>query len=588
MTPKNASALLACSTRYSNSTISVIPTKPQCSRRSAQTRARRILFDNIPRISAIPPPAPSPDANPVFLLRNALALSQPLKAIEYWSQINTSESRMQNLRMLSSDDYAGLLRAITHPEIQKRSEIRRSVMDVIENTGQAGVEENVIVNVERTSELQAEIVRSQGLKDLGEIVKRAVGFGKPLSTPVCKVVFESLAANQRWMAASQLLAQIYKEGDTITPKIAEYMVLTLSAYRKTTTESESLTQLLQAMYTLPPSLSVNKALMDFFADYGRITPVNKYFDDLKKAGIQPDSGCYDALIKTHVVRGQLGDAIHTYAEMRKRGLEATDATYINLINGHSDAKDVAGAVRFFYKKHSVPGYTPSASVCAALVSAYASAGELQKAWRTVKTSMDVQKTRFTTGDFTALAAAHANKHTDMLRDALTWAEISKNKHRKISLTHNLIQSMVDLHSQEGAHGVLRLAADLEKALKMHLTDNIKSCMVSAHAMLGETDKAEQMLEAFKFKPTNRQPYNLLLKAYADAKDPAGIHRVRAVMKQSNVQPDSDTFEALLTGASDNDAVKLIVNQMYQSGWIPGEEHVKSLATIDSKKLLLFA
>ncbi|TPX42057.1 hypothetical protein SeMB42_g05305 [Synchytrium endobioticum] len=520
--------------------------------------------------------------NPAILIRNALALDQPQKAVDIWTTHVQSDSSRQDL--LSSDDYADLILAF----IAKSSSFRQSSLDVVGGKRKKllkpvldAVQGN---NIAKTPKLQAAMLRAEGLVELGPIVRKASSFSKDTLDPlVGRVIFESLATLGRHEGASLFLEKLCKS--LPRDRRLMYEIFALGAYHNISCVDEPLQRLLDSLQnSYSPSLERNKSLMQFYANFGRITPVSKYFSEVKKSHhIKADSECYDAIIKTHVTRNQLGDAVDSYSEMRNRGLEALDSTYTHLINGHAAAKDMAGAVRFFYKKQSVPGYKPSASVCAALVAAYVSNGELEVAWRTLKMCIDIYKVRFRPNDFVELARIHADKHTHMLRDCWTWAQI-KDEMRRGALAEVLIHAMMQLDTAEGARGVLRLGSDLEKELGVKMTTGIRVVMASAHAYLGKVAEAEKIIRSIPVR--HRQPYNLILKALASQKDVDGMKRIRGIMSSNDVEADNDTYEYLLVGA-DTSNIGSLIEEVHASGWFPSrEKHPATYELLDTQKHIL--
>ncbi|KAJ3161993.1 hypothetical protein HDU86_005691 [Geranomyces michiganensis] len=348
---------------------------------------------------ADPFPFDNPQANPAIILRNAIALENSAAAI-------------RALRLCAADP--AKLAGVTSAEAE-------AVLGmVLKRTGKADVEEitdiaNLVNGLVATPEGSASLITLWGRAgDLAAAVRTAKSAAAASSAPESlRSVHEALVSLFAEAGHSAEAAELLKR----SPTAAGYAAVIRSYANSQSMDAavEVYQEMLAARVT--PTAAIIEALIDGYAAGGRITSAFKYFNELKARGLPQSSAAWTGMIRVHAVKGNVGDAVSYYRQMREAGVEATAETYTHLIAVHGKHKDIAGASRFFYKKELVKGFEFSPQMYAALMEAYATAGQLDLAWRTfaqaVKASPEIEIPAVP-----ALVADVAGKHPSYLRDMI--------------------------------------------------------------------------------------------------------------------------------------------------------------------------
>lgn len=137
---------------------------------------------------------------------------------------------------------------------------------------------------------------------------------------------------------------------------------------------ESLTNMIQNGNCLPDNFTFN-SVIGAYGGCGRITEMEKWFDEFQLMGIKPDIVTYNVLIKSYGNSGLYQKMASVLEFMKKRFFSPTVVTYNIIIDTFGKAGDIEKMDEYFLKmKHQ--GMKPNSITYSSLVSAYGKAGLL--------------------------------------------------------------------------------------------------------------------------------------------------------------------------------------------------------------------
>ncbi|KAJ1558139.1 hypothetical protein HK405_014340, partial [Cladochytrium tenue] len=342
--------------------------------RGPPRRRRRRSIDAQRPIPAHFLDARNPAADPLAVLRNALAADDPAAAavalrecVRRDDAVNSAEPRLARLAPADAAAVIALVAKVasTRPDL----DAARRAADAIADAAR----------------------RAHARRELRGGAGTGAASDPAWELPYVDAVVRGLAAAGKPEYAAALLLQ--KAGDTATadaafPRATHAAVIRGLAESARYGDAEAV---LDAMHDgvagLDHAEEEYAALAMGHAAAGRITFVMKAFSgktDAQRAGVTPGAALHAAVVRAHAARLQPGDAVAAYRALRQAGLPGLPSVYVDLVRVHGRAGDVAAALKFYHKLDRLPGFRPAPDLVDALVEAFAINAELVSAWRALR------------------------------------------------------------------------------------------------------------------------------------------------------------------------------------------------------------
>ncbi|KAI8808727.1 hypothetical protein BJ742DRAFT_807333 [Cladochytrium replicatum] len=513
----------------------------------------RRIWPSSKRITSQLPPRnlAASEADPAIVVKNYLALREDFYA---WNafQHHASHPKKAKASALQLEDYLGLLdilaspnaapvvlgyaapppsgiisatRGITPPSLPSKeylaslapihasSALSRAIALVAsqleESLGQGQLADPLV-----NGEIRAQITRVFG--GSGQVAM-AVRYAKHRSQRnkdegsrlVLESINEILCGAGRGQVGDSLLSAMDKE-DGLRPTIEAYGNV-IASYGRAGNLREA-----RALFNAIAPEAVDSPTLDTmihtYAKAGDIGLADKYFNEYhyrqttNKSFPKASTDAWTGMIRAHSVRGNLGEAGNLYRRMRMDGLAASERTLEYLILGHANAKDIRGALRFFYKKENVLDFRPDTGMCAALVHAHTMVGDVIPAWRLIIGQLDDRIPPYpSTSPMPDTDGAWNDE----------WVWLPAKLVAPLALSHSGIQ--IDLFLEVLRWGGLDINSDLPK-LKAILTATMQALMnpsLAPDASPGAQPDAKTALIIFKgFERFDRK--EVPTEAYAEA------------------------------------------------------------------------
>ncbi|KAJ3022563.1 hypothetical protein HKX48_005881 [Thoreauomyces humboldtii] len=521
---------------------------------------------------ADPLPLGNAKAQPLILLRNAIALQNYNAAVTSFELVQTTKAPG-----LAAGDLVALIKLIARTSSGSNPHrIAQQALEITTTASSAGL----VFDAEASAAL-VQLWAKTG--DIGAAVRAAhtaVAAG-PTATGK-RQIHESLVVALAQCNHPDAAAKLMTRSEL--PTAESYAAVIKGFAENGAIEKAVATYDKMIVAGMAPSAQSLEALIHGYAAIGRITSAHKYFDEFKKRNLKQGTEAFTGMIRVHAMRGNVGDAVDFYRRMREAGVEASAATYAHLIRAYAKQKDVAGAVRFFHKKELIKGFRFSLDMYAAMIETYASVGQLDLAWRMLGQALPATThTGIPTKLVAPLAADAIGKHPDYVKDMLRVARIPAQQHA--SVLGSLVEAL--LNSPD--------ARNKEHAITMYRTvstsfpsgapgDHAHNLELLAHASSGDLAKA---ILAFKaIRATGQKPdasvYLELIKGYAANGEKEAINELLTNMTADSVPPNLEVFEAALQGlGADTTRLADIGSQIADSGLVASSSlsHPNVLAAV---------
>ncbi|KAJ3206230.1 hypothetical protein HDU67_008303 [Dinochytrium kinnereticum] len=168
----------------------------------------------------------------------------------------------------------------------------------------------------------------------------------------------------------------------------------------------------------------------------KISSATKYFDDVTRMRLSPETDPFAAIIRAHALRHQPAEALQAFRNLRSAGLPASSAIFSDMIRVHGAAGDMTSAIKFLHKNDNVKGFSKTPEMIAAAVDAYAFNGELTSAWRQVSEALEKfgAFSFLTLANLKGLAIVHSSLDVKMTTEIMTTAGINPGNQAVIAVT----------------------------------------------------------------------------------------------------------------------------------------------------------
>ncbi|KAI9017647.1 hypothetical protein BC832DRAFT_545305 [Gaertneriomyces semiglobifer] len=541
--------------RYSQRAVSLaraVSAVPSCHARSVATTAstiRRVVRARRPaEITTIDPlPLTNPEANPVYLVRNAVALERPRSVVQAY---RLCQNREGTLAHLTAKDLEGILAAATTLPLKDSKTLVDDVLRDIRT-----------LQLKTSPEVNAAIVTALAHTSSVEAAVRFAKTLESLSGPVLDALVSVLALNGRPSAALRLISR--------GSPSEQHFAVVIEGFAQIGAMNDAMRvygDMTTAGYTATPAVLVS--LINACAALGKVTSATKYFNELSRRNLPQTSDAWTALLRVHAVRGILSEAISTYRRMRSAGVEASPQTFAYLIEAHGKAKDLAGAVRFFYKKENVRGFRQSADMFRALVDAYVTAEQPELAWRVVGHMVKTLGSDYSSSTVRSLAKDLVGKHPSYVEDMLRTSDVSADE--AALLASRIMEALVESSEMSTAVALYNLLPEAG----IRLAVSTKELAILAMGSSGDVAGAQSAFEMIS-TPTEKAYVNLMT-VHASKGDKAATMDVFEKMRSAGFVATGAAYSQLFkvlgvaAGNADVAQVRALVSEMSNCGVIPHE------------------
>ncbi|KAJ3125687.1 hypothetical protein HK098_008279 [Nowakowskiella sp. JEL0407] len=354
-----------------------------------------------------------------------------------------------------------------------------------------------------------------------------------------------------------------------------------------------------------PSVVLYEAIIDVYGKSGEVGAAQSFLRELRSSYKSTTTEAWAGLINAFAESRNAGGAADAYRQMRLEGVAASSRTLEHMIRVHGTTKDLAGAVKYFYKKESVDGFVPDIGMCEALVDAYMVKGDILPAWRLIREIMKLRTPPLISSPETverdengtwalqwswippniirSLAFEHSEHDPQYLYDMLKFAEFDSGlyPHATFAAVISVIHALAKSASDDHAKYALSLFSAFDALPSETVPSSSFVYAILAHAKLGNAKDAQKVYDSmvnnletnakrgdtgnvtdflFKNVQVSQDAYNGLVRAYVNSDDMSkALELVNAAVKEyaeSDVltvgdtllpHPDANTFESLLAG-----------------------------------------
>ncbi|KAJ3048078.1 hypothetical protein HK097_010907 [Rhizophlyctis rosea] len=522
---------------------------------AANTRRRRVTEFQFPESWE------GPDADPAILVRNALLVKSYTKLPTYYERFRAAG----NLSDLSAEEYKELLRYFAGNG--KSGQVALQVRDDMIAAGYQPTLETEQFILKAVNEGEGLGLMVQYLRKLRE--RRPELFE---SLELYHIVLQSLSTAGLHHEVITLVARLEKIGKPLTAKTYEYLVRSYG-YLGLTDEAESAHKRMLST-GLTPTVSNFTAMAQVFARQGKISRTTQYFDYIKRHNLKPDCAAYTALLKAYVVLGNESEIIHTYSKMRKTGIAVEQETYALLIGLYGSLTKVKNANNMFWKNELAGLLIPrNVDMYSALLNARLNGGEKVAAWRMLG-SVRSDGLEYDYKILIPLALDSVSKHPDYIRDMLKLANLTAGDAKLVRqrLAHALL-----LATPPNPDAALAMIEKDSEGVDAGLT------FVRAYALKGDAAKAAEVVTKVKAEHEGAnlsEHYRYLMEAYANAGETTKALGALEDAKKAGWGGDVEGYETLvraLVGKGQDGAVKTVVEEILEGGFVYSEEKSPALA-----------
>lgn len=274
--------------------------------------------------------------------------------------------------------------------------------------------------------------------------------------------------------------------------------------------------------------------------------MDQFFDRFLVENVRP----LTHLMQAHIIRGELGEVVRVFEEIKGRGLHPDTICYNILINAYSKALDVDGALQRLREMHSA-NLKPDAYTWTTLITLASERGDVENTERMFN---EAREAGFEPNSMTYAALIAANVSAGDIEAAesvLQMAEDSREEMPNATPMTQLWNNLLTGYAWSGDSGKLNQAYNRMRISRVPFDEYTYGILMHSLCLADKVEAAENILRALReegFEP-NEIHYATIMVGYMRRRNLAKVWDTFRDMGAQDISPYSTSLAILIQASA---------------------------------------